>query len=258
MQAPLPAPPAQPAACVGSVRGLFWRASQRTGICIPALPSANGRLPCKRKHAIIARFLFAARFARYARYLKQKLFRGTPPPGRAGGFHNSPPSPKNNRLGRFAFPGDFAAFRPFAARTPRGMALIQFLKERLVTFAGHGAAASFSERKQDANPARFNARRRIRTAVCCAAAPRLPPSSIPPHRTDRAAARRETELGETARRVGQKTGEGASRSRPGAAATVSQTPHTTAFPATGFTAFMPAVPLRRKGRACRRRTEGRR
>ena len=120
-------------------------------------------------------------------------------------------------------------FRPFAARTPRGMALIQFLKERLVTFTGHGAAASFSERKQDANPARFNARRRIRTAVCCAAAPRLPPSSIPPHRTDRAAARRETELGETARQVGQNTGEGASRSRPGAAATVSQTRK--AFPA---------------------------
>ena len=136
----------------------------------------------------------------------------------------SPPPLKINRLGRFAFPGDCYTFRPFAARTPRGMALIQFLKERLVTFAGHGAAASFSERKQDANPARFNARRRIRTAVCCAAAPRLPPSSIPPHRTNRAAARRETELGETARRVGQNTGEGASRSRPGAAATVSRTP----------------------------------
>ena len=225
MQAPLPAPPAEPAVCVGSVRGLFWRASQRTGICIPALPSANGRLPCKRKHAIIARFLFAARFARYARYLKQKLFRGTPPPGRAGGFHNSPPFPsKTIAWDALRFQAICYTFRPFAARTPRGMALIQFLKERLATFAGHGAAASFSERKQDANPARFNARRRIRTAVCCAAAPRLPPSSIPPHRTDRAAARRETELGETARRVGQKTGEGASRSRPGAAATVSQTP----------------------------------
>lgn len=121
MQAPLPAPPAQPAACVGSVRGLFWRASQRTGICIPALPPANGRLPCKRKHAIIARFLFAARFARYARYLKQKLFRGTPPPGRAGGFHNSPPPPlKNNRLGRFAFPGDLLYISAFCrAHTAR-------------------------------------------------------------------------------------------------------------------------------------------
>lgn len=42
MQAPLPAPPAEPAVCVGSVRGLFWRASQCTGICIPR-PAARKR-----------------------------------------------------------------------------------------------------------------------------------------------------------------------------------------------------------------------
>lgn len=89
------------ASAAGSAGGLRWLCKRPVLAGVPTYwhlypppcRPQNGRLPYKRKHAIIARFLFAARFARYARYLKQKLFRGTPPPGRTGGFRNSPSFP---------------------------------------------------------------------------------------------------------------------------------------------------------------------
>lgn len=121
MQAPLPAPPAQPAACVGSVRGLFWRASQRTGICIPRPAARKREIAVQTEARHHCTLLVRGPIRPICPVFEAKAFSRDTSARQSRRFPQLSPLPlKNNRLGRFAFPGDLLYISAFCrAHTAR-------------------------------------------------------------------------------------------------------------------------------------------